>query len=158
MLPLFTHGLGTYRRSSIAALLIMRGTTMSEIQKLDLLLDKICEITKYLGILDSKFNALDTKVSALDSKVNSLDSKVNSLDSKVSALDSKVSSLEAKQNKMADQLNVLEVKQNKMSEQLTEIQLSQKFFEFNTNKKLARLQDGMDTIEEILKLNGLIPV
>ena len=144
MLPLFTHGLGTYRRSSIAALLIMRGTTMSEIQKLDLLLDKICEITKYLGILDSKFNALDTKVSALDSKVNSLDSKV--------------SSLEAKQNKMADQLNVLEVKQNKMSEQLTEIQLSQKFFELNTNKKLARLQDGMDTIEEILKLNGLIPV
>ena len=137
MLPLFTHGFGTYRRSSIAALLIMRGTTMSEIQKLDLLLDKICEITKYLGILDSKFNALDTKVSALDSKV---------------------SSLEAKQNKMADQLNVLEVKQNKMSEQLTEIQLSQKFFELNTNKKLARLQDGMDTIEEILKLNGLIPV
>ena len=151
MLPLFTHGLGTYRRSSIATLLIMRGTTMSEIQKLDLLLDKICEITKYLGILDSKFNALDTKVSALDSKVSSLDSKVNSLDSKVS-------SLEAKQNKMADQLNVLEVKQNKMSEQLTEIQLSQKFFELNTNKKLARLQDGMDTIEEILKLNGLIPV
>ena len=44
-----------------------------------------------------------------------------------------------------------------MHEQLTELQLSQKLFELNTNKKLARLQDGLDTVEEILKMNELIP-
>lgn len=60
-------------------------------------------------------------------------------------------------DKMDNRLDVMEVKQNKMSDQLTELQLSQKLFEMNTNKKLARLQDGMDTVEEILKLNELLP-
>lgn len=60
-------------------------------------------------------------------------------------------------DKMDNRLEVMEVKQNKMHEQLTELQLSQKLFELNTNKKLARLQDGLDTVEEILKMNELIP-
>ena len=60
-------------------------------------------------------------------------------------------------DKIDNRLDVMEVKQNKMSDQLTEMQLSQKLFEMNTNKKLARLQDGMDTVEEILKLNELLP-
>ena len=60
-------------------------------------------------------------------------------------------------DKMDNRLEIMEVKQNKMHEQLTELQLSQKLFELNTNKKLARLQDGMDTVEEILKMNELIP-
>ena len=58
---------------------------------------------------------------------------------------------------MESRLNVMEVKQNKMHDQLTELLLSQKLFEMNANKKFARLQDGMDTIEEILKINELIP-
>ena len=59
-------------------------------------------------------------------------------------------------DKMDNRLEVMEIKQNKMHEQLTELQLSQKLFELNTNKKLARLQDGMDTVEEILRMNELI--
>ena len=65
--------------------------------------------------------------------------------------------MDSRLDKMDSRLDVMEVKQNKMHEQLTELQLSQKLFELNTNKKLARLQDGMDTVEEILKLNELIP-
>lgn len=60
-------------------------------------------------------------------------------------------------DKMDNRMEAMEVKQDKMQEQLTELQLSQKLFEKETNKKLARLQDGMDTIEEILKMNELIP-
>ncbi len=60
-------------------------------------------------------------------------------------------------DKIDNRLNVMEVRQNKMSEQLTELQVSQKLFELNTNKKFARLQDGMDTIEEVLKMNEMIP-
>ena len=62
-----------------------------------------------------------------------------------------------KLDKIDNRLDVMEVRQNKMHEQLTELQLSQKLFELNTNKKLARLQDGMDTVEEVLKMNELIP-
>lgn len=60
-------------------------------------------------------------------------------------------------DKMDSRLGVMEVKQNRMSDQLTELQVSQKLFELNTNKKLARLQDGLDTVEEILKMNELLP-
>ncbi len=60
-------------------------------------------------------------------------------------------------DKIDSRLDVIEVKQNKMSDQLTELQLSQRLFELNTNKKLARLQDGMDTVEEVLKMNEMLP-
>lgn len=62
-----------------------------------------------------------------------------------------------KLDKMENRLEVLEVKQDRLSEQLTEVQLSQKLFVMNANKKFARLQDGIDTMEEILKMNELIP-
>ena len=72
-------------------------------------------------------------------------------------LDERLAPINKRLDKIDNRLDVMEVKQNKMHEQLTELQLSQKLFELNTNKKLARLQDGMDTVEEILKMNELIP-
>lgn len=60
-------------------------------------------------------------------------------------------------DKLENRMEVMEVKQDKTQNQLAELQLSQKLFEMNTNKKLARLQDGMDTVEEILKMHELIP-
>ena len=72
-------------------------------------------------------------------------------------LDERLAPINNRLDKIDNRLDVMEVKQNKMSDQLTEMQLSQKLFEMNTNKKLARLQDGMDTVEEILKLNELLP-
>lgn len=56
-----------------------------------------------------------------------------------------------------NRLSTMEVKQDRMAEQLVQMQLSEKLFEMNSNKKFARLQDGMDTIEEIMKMNELIP-
>lgn len=72
-------------------------------------------------------------------------------------LDERLAPINSRLDKMDNRLEIMEIKQNKMHEQLTELQLSQKLFELNTNKKLARLQDGMDTVEEILKMNELIP-
>lgn len=72
-------------------------------------------------------------------------------------MDERLAPINNRLDKIDNRLDVMEVKQNKMSDQLTELQLSQKLFEMNTNKKLARLQDGMDTVEEILKLNELLP-
>lgn len=60
-------------------------------------------------------------------------------------------------DKMENRMEVIELKQNKTYEQLTELQLSQKLFELNNNKKLARLQDGIDMMEEILRMHELIP-
>ncbi len=65
--------------------------------------------------------------------------------------------VDSRLDKMDNRMEIMEVKQDKTHEQLTELQLSQKLFEMNTNKKLARLQDGMDTVEEILRMHELIP-
>lgn len=59
--------------------------------------------------------------------------------------------------KVLDKLEIMEISQSKMEDQLTELQVSQKLCELNTNKKLARLQDGLDTVEEILQMNELLP-
>ncbi len=72
-------------------------------------------------------------------------------------MDTRLDKMDTRLDKMDNRMEVIEVRQNKMHEQLNELQLSQKLFEMNANKKLARLQDGMDTVEEILKMHELIP-
>lgn len=83
--------------------------------------------------------------------------KLDKLLETVAQMQDRFDKMDSRLDKMDNRLEVMEIKQNKMHEQLTELQLSQKLFELNTNKKLARLQDGMDTVEEILKMNELIP-
>ena len=65
--------------------------------------------------------------------------------------------LDEKLEPINSKLEMLQTWQKKTSDQVAELQVAQKLFELSTNKKLARLQDGMDTVEEILKLNELIP-
>lgn len=72
-------------------------------------------------------------------------------------VNTRLDKVDSRLDRMENRMDAMEVKQDKMQEQLTELQHSQKLFEIETNKKLARLQDGMDTIEEILKMNELIP-
>lgn len=76
---------------------------------------------------------------------------------KVSNLETDMKTVNSRLDKMDSKLEMLEVWQKKTSDQVAELQVAQKLFELNTNKKFARLQDGMDTVEEILKLNDLIP-
>ena len=74
-----------------------------------------------------------------------------------SKLDQKLEPINQRLDKVESKLETMHVWQKKNYERLEELQVSQKIFELNANKKLARLQDGMDTMEEILKLNDLIP-
>ena len=83
--------------------------------------------------------------------------QLGKMDSRLDKVDSRLDQMDTRLDKMDDHMKMMDVRQNKMHEQLTELQLSQKLFELNANKKFARLQDGMDTVEEILKMNELIP-
>ena len=83
--------------------------------------------------------------------------RLDKIDSRLDKIDSRLDKVDSRLDKADNRLNNMEVRQNKMSEQLTELQLSQKLFEMNTNKKFAKLQDSVDTIEEILKINELLP-
>lgn len=90
-------------------------------------------------------------------QLGKMDSRLDKVDSRLDHMDSRLDQMDTRLDKMDDHMKMMDVRQNKMHEQLTELQLSQKLFELNANKKFARLQDGMDTVEEILKMNELIP-
>lgn len=116
---------------------------MTDGEKLDLILEKV--------------NGLDAKVSGLDTKVSGFETKLSGLDAKVSGLELEMQVVNSRLDKIDDKINTLGVWQRKTVRQVEELHVAQKLYELNTNKKLDRLQDGMDTIVEILKLNDLIP-
>ena len=82
--------------------------------------------------------------------------KLDKIDNRLDKIEDRLDKAEFRLDKIDNRLDIMEIKQNKMSEQITELQLAQKRFELNANKKFARLQDGMDAVEEILRINGLI--
>lgn len=83
--------------------------------------------------------------------------KLDLILSRLDKVDSRLDKVDSRLDKVDSRLEMLEVWNKKTSEQVAELQVAQKLFELSTNKKLARLQDSMDTVEEILKLNNLIP-
>lgn len=87
-----------------------------------------------------------------------LDHKLEPINQRLDAMDQRLDAMDCRFDRIESRLNVIEFKQDRMAEQLKEIDGRQKLFEVNANKRITRLQDGMDTIVEILRLNHLIPV
>lgn len=54
-------------------------------------------------------------------------------------------------------LDILEMKQDLTAKKLDDLQLDVKIFERDTKRNFHKLNDEMDTVIEILKVNGLIP-
>ncbi len=82
--------------------------------------------------------------------------RLDKIDSRLDKMDSRLDKIDSRLDKIDNRLDIMEIRQNKMAEQITELQLAQKVFELNANKKFTRLQDGMDAVEEILRMNELI--
>lgn len=89
-------------------------------------------------------------------KLDKIDNRLDGIDNRLDKIEDRLGKAEFRLDKIDNRLDIMEIKQNKMSEQITELQLAQKRFELNANKKFARLQDGMDAVEEILRINELI--
>jgi len=89
-------------------------------------------------------------------KLDKIDNRLDGIDNRLDKIEDRLDKAEFRLDKIDNRLDIMEIKQNKMSEQITELQLAQKRFELNANKKFARLQDGMDAVEEILRINELI--
>ncbi len=89
-------------------------------------------------------------------KLDKIDNRLDGIDNRLDKIEDRLDKAEFRLDKIDNRMDIMEVKQNKMSEQIAELQLAQKRFELNANKKFARLQDGMDAVEEILRINELI--
>lgn len=54
-------------------------------------------------------------------------------------------------------VDLLNVKVDRNTRRLKDLDLTIRNMKSDSDKKFARLQDGMDTVEQVLKMNNLIP-
>ncbi len=103
------------------------------------------------GIMSHKLGPINQRLDAMDQRLDAMDQRLDAMDQRLDAMDQRFDKIESR-------LNVIEFKQDRMSEQLKVLDARQKLFEVNTNKKIAKLQDGRDTVVEILRLNHMVLV
>ena len=90
-------------------------------------------------------------------RFDQIDERFFRIEQRLDNLEQRVGKLEQCMDKLEHRMDIMEVKQDRMRDQLEELQLSHKIFEGTVKKNFTRLQDGMDAVEEILKMNELIP-
>ena len=112
----------------------------------------------FSNILDRKLVPINQRLDAMDRRFDAIDQRLDAMDRRFDAMDQRLDSMDKRFDRIENRLDVIEFKQNKMSEQLKEIDARQKLFEVHTNKKIAKLQDGIDTVVEILRLHNMVPV
>ena len=60
-------------------------------------------------------------------------------------------------DKLENTVGYIKARQDRDSRKLGDLQLQMKIFERDVQRNFARLNDAVDTIVEVLKLNGLVP-
>ena len=110
------------------------------------------------GIMSHKLGPINQRLDAMDQRLDAMDQRLDAMDQRLDAMDQRLDAMDQRFDKIESRLNVIEFKQDRMSEQLKVLDARQKLFEVNTNKKIAKLQDGRDTVVEILRLNHMVLV
>lgn len=76
---------------------------------------------------------------------------------RLDTIDGRLVKMDERLGKMDERLDILEMKQDLTAKKLDDLQLDVKIFERDTKRNFHKLNDEMDTVIEILKVNGLIP-
>ncbi len=97
--------------------------------------------------LDQKFK---TEISPIYERLDRIDGRLDRMDERLDRMDERL-------NRTEDNFKYLDVKLNKTIDKLESLDLSFRHFAQSTKKDIAKLQDGMDTVTEILRINQLIP-
>ncbi|HBI60729.1 MAG TPA: hypothetical protein DDY31_05885 [Lachnospiraceae bacterium] len=90
-------------------------------------------------------------------RFDQIDGRLDKIEQRLDTLEQRMDKLEQRMDALEYRMDLMEVKQDRLKDQLEELQLSQKTFERTATKKFTSLQDGIDAIEEILKINRIIP-
>ena len=87
-----------------------------------------------------------------------IDNKLEPIYQRLDQMDDRFDRMDNRLDQMDNRLKIIAIKQKRMAEQLAEVQLSQQYFELSTNKRLAKLQDEIDAIVVVLKIDKLISI
>lgn len=99
-------------------------------------------------------NLLDQK---LKTELTPIHERLDHMDTRLSHVEERLDHMDARLDRADDNFKYLDVKLNKTIEKLENLDLSFRTFAQNTKRDITKLQDGMDTIVEILRINRLVP-
>lgn len=100
--------------------------------------------------MDTHFKVIDKKFDAVNERFDGIDKRFDAMDGQLAVINGRLDTLE-------NTVGYLKARQDRDSRKLNDLQLQMKIFERDTQRNFARLNDSIDTIVEVLKLNGLIP-
>lgn len=107
--------------------------------------------------LKVRVGILEADVCGLKSDMQDLKSDVKVLKSDVQGLKSDVEVLKGDVQGLKGSVDILQVKVDRNTRMLKDVDINLRNVKYIGSKKFARLQDGMDTVTEILRMNDLIP-
>ena len=92
---------------------------------------------------------MDTKLQPINDRLDKVDDRLDSLENRLDSLENSLDSLE-------NSLKVVKLRQDKMSKKLTDLQLDIKIAEREIRRDIHDLNDEMETVIEVMKMNDLI--
>jgi len=101
----------------------------------------------YEQLLQAISEMLDTK---LDERFQPVNKQFDRIDARFTRVDEQF-------EKVSNRLDMLEVMQKRTAKKLDDLQLDVKISEREIRRDIHDLQDEMETVIEIIKMNGLIP-
>lgn len=107
-------------------------------------------------LLDQKLDEkLDEKLDAkLDQKFKA---ELTPIYERLDRMEKRLDHIDTRLDRTDDNFKYLDVKLNKTMDKLEDLDLSFRNFAQSSKRDIAKLQDGTDTIVEILRINQLIP-
>ena len=119
-------------------------------KKFDAVNERFDGIDRRLDAMDERFDGIDRRLDAMDERFDGIDKRFDAMDGQLAVINGRLDTLE-------NTVGYLKARQDRDSRKLNDLQLQMKIFERDTQRNFARLNDSIDTIVEVLKLNGLIP-
>lgn len=120
----------------------------------ELIIDKM---DTHFKVIDKKFDAVNERFDGIDRRLDAMDERFDGIDKRFDAMDGQLAVINGRLDTLENTVGYLKARQDRDSRKLNDLQLQMKIFERDTQRNFARLNDSIDTIVEVLKLNGLIP-
>ena len=79
------------------------------------------------------------------------------MDRKLEPINQRLDQMDNRLDKMDNRLDLIELKQDRTSKKLDDLQLDVKIAERDIRRDIHTLNDEMETVIEVLKLNEMIP-
>ena len=87
-----------------------------------------------------------------------MDRRFDGIDNRLDVMDERFDGIDKRLDKVDHRLDILEYKQERTSKKLDDLQIDVKILERDMKRDLHKLQDGMDTLIELMKINKIVHI